>query len=149
MQLTDENPAMIERPGSALVIARPGPLRDGLRALMTAMPQIGTVYEVNELSLALDCSFDRHLSVVLVDGDLAHGEIYPAVRRVKIRWPQAECVFMINDVHQQEEAQAAGADLVLLKGFPAAGLVALITRRVLQRLTKRSEQTSDGSLWKY
>ena len=108
------------------------------------MPQIGIVHEASDLLQALDCRFDCHPSVVLVDGDLAYGEIYPAVRQVKVAWPEAACVFMIDDVHQQEEAEAAGADLVLLKGFPAAGLTALIAGRLLRKLAEQPGH--DGSL---
>jgi len=36
------------------------------------------------------------------------------------------CIALADDVHQQQEAEAAGADVVLLKGFPAARLIATI-----------------------
>jgi DNA-binding NarL/FixJ family response regulator len=54
------------------------------------------------------------------------------VRRAKALWPQAECIFLANDVQQHQAAEAAGADAALLKGFPAARLVATIVRLLHQ-----------------
>ena len=56
------------------------------------------------------------------------------VRRAKARWPQARCILLANDVQQHQEAEAAGADAVLLKGFPAARLVATIVGLLPQQV---------------
>jgi DNA-binding response OmpR family regulator len=112
---------------SALIVAKPGPLRDSLQALMAAMmPQIEAAYEVNDLASALEMTFACCPTLVLLDCGLNGGDGWMTVRRAKAKWPQARCVFLANDVQQHQEAEAAGADAVLLKGFPAAGLVATI-----------------------
>lgn len=111
---------------SALIIAKPGPLRDGVQALMTAMPQIATVYETSDLSSALVMVFDRRPALVVLDSGLGKGEIRPAVRRVKARWPQARCVFLADDVEQQQEGQSADADAALIKGLPATRLITVV-----------------------
>lgn len=115
---------------SALIVAKPGPLRDSLQALMAAMPQIEAAYEVNDLvsSAEAEMTFACGPTLVLLDCSLNGGDTWMVVRRAKTRWPQARCVFLANDVQQQQEAEAAGADAVLLKGFPAARLVATMVR---------------------
>jgi hypothetical protein len=47
----------------------------------------------------------------------------------------ARCIFLANDVQQHQEAEAAGADAVLLEGFPAGRLVAAIVRLLPQPVT--------------
>ncbi len=123
---------------SALIVARPGPLRDGLQALVTAMPQIEVVDGVDDISSALNTSFEHYPALVLLDSGLVGSEIWITVQRARAKWPQARCVFLVNDVHQHQEAEAAGADAVLLKGFPAARLTATIGR-LLPRQRKQEE----------
>ncbi len=113
---------------SALIVAKPGPLRDGLRALVTAMPQIGTIDIMDDVPSALKTALQHLPTLILLDSDLTDKDIWMTVRRTKAKWPQARSILLINDVHQQQEAEAAGADAVLLKGIPAARLVATIVR---------------------
>ena len=120
---------------AALIVAKPGPLRDGLRALMTATPQIEAVEEVEDISLALRVVFEHCPDLVVLDSDLANGEVWMTVRRTKARCPGVRCIVLANDIQQNQEAEAAGADAVLLKGFPAASLIATIVRLLPQRGT--------------
>jgi DNA-binding NarL/FixJ family response regulator len=120
---------------SALIVAKPGPLRDGLRALMIAMPQIGAVDEVNDFSSALKMVFEHRPTLVLLDVGLISGDTWMTIRQAKARWPKARCILLADDVQQHQEAEAAGADAVLLKGFPAARLVATMVRLLPKQLS--------------
>jgi DNA-binding NarL/FixJ family response regulator len=119
---------------SALIVAKPGPLRDSLQALIAAMPQIEAAYEVNDLASALEITVTCCPTLVLLDCGLNGGDSWMVVRRAKAKWPEARCVFLANDAQQHQEAEAAGADAVLLKGFPAAGLVATIVGLLPQQV---------------
>jgi len=111
---------------SVLIIARPCPLRDGLQALMIAMPQIEIVNKADDIRSAMQMSLEHQPTLVLLDADLAGGETWLTVRQVRGRWPQSRCVFLANDVQQQQAAETAGTDAALLKGFPAARLFAVL-----------------------
>ena len=124
---------MIKHSASALIVARPGPLRDGLQALMTAIPQIDAVREMDDVSSALRVVFERSPALVVLDSNLAGSEVWMTVRRARARWPQARCIFLADNVQQHQEAEAAGVDAVLLKGFPAAKLIATIVRLLPQQ----------------
>lgn len=93
---------------------------------MTAMPQIATVYETGDLSSALAMVSDHHPALVLLDSSLGKDEIRPAVRRVKAQWPRAHCIFLADDVEQQQQGKSAGADAALIKGLPATRLITVI-----------------------
>lgn len=123
---------MTDNGACALIVARPGSLRDGLQALLTAIPQIEIVDQANDIPSARRTALERHPALVLLDSDSTGGEIWLTVRRAKTAWPQAGCVFLANDVQQHQVAEAAGADATLLKGFPAPRLIATIVRLLPQ-----------------
>jgi DNA-binding NarL/FixJ family response regulator len=97
------------------------------------MPQIDTVEWAYDLSSALDMTSEHCPAVVFLDAGTAGSEISLALRCAKARWPQAQCMLLANDVQQQREAENANADAALLKGFPAAKLVATIAGLLLKQ----------------
>jgi DNA-binding NarL/FixJ family response regulator len=117
---------------SALIIAQPGPLRDGLHALVGTMPQIGGVDVTGDLESAFKATFNECPALVLLDAHLNGGKVWLTVRRAKVKWPRARTIVLAGNVEQQEEASAAGADVVLLEGLPAGRLVAAIVKLLPQ-----------------
>jgi DNA-binding NarL/FixJ family response regulator len=97
-----------------------------LQALVTAVPQIDAVREADDVASALTMAFEGWPALVLMESTPGGKDVWRAMRRVKARWPIARCIFLANDVQQHQEAEAAGADVVLLEGFPAGRLVAAI-----------------------
>ncbi len=144
---------MIENGASALIVAKPGPLRDGLRALLTAMPEVHAVEEICDLPSALEMALGRAPALVVLDSGLAGSEIWLAVRQAKAKWPQAQCIFLADSVEEQYEAEAAGADATLLKGVSPARLIATMVRLLPQQggqekrceVVVSSAQRNDGT----
>lgn len=119
---------------SALILARPGRLRDSLGALLTAMPQIRQVDSTDDAVTALDRFANPPPNLILMDTNLASNGLSLTLRQIKDRWPQARCLILADDVRQQYIARKAGADSALLKGYPTAQLFATIER--LLRLSR-------------
>ena len=117
---------MMDNPVLALIVAHPGPVRDGLRALLTAIPQVESSKEVDDASSALRIVKEHHPALVLISVDLSGDEVWDLLRQIKAERPQTRSILLVNDVHQQRLAQAAGADGVLLEGSPASKLSATI-----------------------
>jgi DNA-binding NarL/FixJ family response regulator len=117
---------------SALIIARSESLRDGLHALVGTMPQIGTVKVVSDVQSALRADLDPWPALVLLKTGLTDTDVWLTVRRTKARWPRARTIVLTRNVQQQAEAEAAGADAVLLEGFPAGRLTAAIVKLLPQ-----------------
>ena len=116
------------KPTLALIATRPGPLQNGLVALMTTMPQVNAVIVAEEAASALRMIADHLPSLVLLEMALPGEGTGTVLKQIKATWPLTRCIVLANDVRQQQEAEAAGADIVLLKGFPAAKLIAAIER---------------------
>jgi DNA-binding NarL/FixJ family response regulator len=110
----------------ALIVAKPGPLRNSLQALMTTMPQIEILAETSDPTALLRMGAEIQPHVVLMDADLPEAQVCAALRQIKAEWSQTRSIVLVEDSQQQQLAQAAGADVALLKGHPAAKLVATI-----------------------
>ena len=109
-----------------LIVAKPGPLRDSLRFFLLTLPQVEMVKVVEDVPSALGIISARGPGLVLIDTSLSCDEVLTALRRIKAEGSQIRFLVLADDRRQQEEAKAAGADIVLFKGFPAAKLFGVI-----------------------
>jgi len=117
---------------SAVVIAPPGPLRDGLHALIGAMPQVGRVWAAGDVCAVPVLGTNTEPVLVVLDGDQPGEKVGWMVRRARGRWAQASIIVLVGTAKQQQEAEVAGADSVLFQGLPAGRLIAIIVRLLPQ-----------------
>ncbi len=112
----------------AYVLARSGRIRDGLVALLRAIPRIGAVQYMNTDLTELKSIPDYNQALVLLDASLINQEVWSTMKQVKEEALRTRCKYIVlaDTVFQQRMARAAGADEVLLTGFPAAQLFATI-----------------------
>ena len=110
----------------ALIVARPGPLRNGLQALMTTMPQIEILAETTDPSALRRMGAGMQPDVVLLDASLPEDQVWAALGQIKAERSQTRSIVLVEDSQQQQKAQAAGADVVLIQGTPAGQLIAAI-----------------------
>ena len=90
------------------------------------MLQIQAVLVAEETSAALRMIADHRPALDLLDMVLPGNGAGTVLKEIRTRWPLTRCIVLADDVQQQQESEAAGADAVLIKGFPAAKLVATI-----------------------
>ena len=109
-----------------LIVARPGRMRDGLRALLRATPRLELVGQADSSSSALTMVRDSQPSLILLDCNLPGDEVQSVLEQMKLRSPATRCVVLAKDAQQQWVAKAAGADSVLLAGFPVTKFFAVI-----------------------
>ena len=110
----------------ALLVVKPGPLREALRTLMTSIPGVKVAGEVGDTSSALKMIGQCQPDLVLVDADMPGEEAWRTLKQMKERWPQVRCVVLTDHGCQQQKAKAAHADAVLQKGMPPTLLVQAI-----------------------
>ena len=115
----------------ALIVARPGPLRNSLQSLMTTIPQIEILAETSDPSALLRMGAGIQPDVVLLDASLPEEQVWAALRQIKEEWCHTRSIVLVEDSQQQQEMEAAGADVALLKGYPAAKLIATIEELLL------------------
>ena len=116
----------------ALIIAQPGHLRNGLQSLLRSIPKIEVIAESHDPSILMKMSDDIHPDVIIIDACVIEEMNWNAIETIKADWPNTR-ILVLTDVDQQgKRAIEAGADFSLPKGFPAAELVKLIEKALLQ-----------------
>ncbi len=110
----------------ALIAAQAGPLGDGLEALLMTVSQIETVSQVSNASAVMAAVAQYHPALVLLDTSLPDNKVLTVLRQIKANGSQSRCLVLADDIRQQQQAKAAGADISLLKGFPPKKLVEII-----------------------
>ena len=114
------------RPTLALIATRPGSLQDSLVALMTTMHQVNAVLIAGDGASALRMMAQHRPALVVIETDLPTEEGHVPLQEIKTRWPQTRCIALVEDIEQQQEAKSAGADVVLIAGFPPARFIAAV-----------------------
>jgi DNA-binding NarL/FixJ family response regulator len=90
------------------------------------MPQIAILAETRDASTLLRMRVEMQPDVVLLDASLPEEQVWQALRHIKEEWCQTRSIVLVEDSQQQQRVQTAGADVALLKGYPAAKLIATI-----------------------
>jgi DNA-binding NarL/FixJ family response regulator len=103
----------------ALIVAPPGRLSDGWRALLMATPQIAEVQLACCTSSALETLETLDPDLVLYDAEPFGNKRWDVLSQIKAQWPRCRCITLVSSARQRREALAVGADHVLIKGFPA------------------------------
>jgi len=65
-------------------------------------------------------------ALVVVDVAWPGDGVSTMLRQIKDKEPRSRCLVLTEDRQQQQEAIDAGADVALIKGFPAARLFDII-----------------------
>ena len=118
---------MKEEINSALIVAARPEIRDGLRALLTATPQIGSIMQVANALDALQIIHVQCPKLVLLDVNLIRGRIQELLEKIKVGCPRCRFIVLIDEADQRQEAESAGAEAVLLKGCPTCNLFETIS----------------------
>ena len=79
----------------ALIVARPGPLRNSLQALMTTIPQIEILAETSDPSALLRMGAKIQPDVVLLDASLPEEQVWPALRHIKEEWCHTRSIVLV------------------------------------------------------
>lgn len=117
---------MIKRATIALILVQPGPLQQSLQTLLTTLPEIEIVAEARSLEALQQAGPEFQPDLILLEAGLAGECMGATLRHWQQKWPQTKLIVLVETAVQRETAVAAGADVVLFKGFRAAQLIARI-----------------------
>jgi len=118
----------------ALIIAKPGHLRNGLQSLLRTIPQIEILAESHDPSILLKMNDGLLPELILVDAGLIDEANWSAITKIKAERPSTKVIVLTENEQQGQVAKEAGADFYLLKGFPATELAHLIENLLIHNL---------------
>lgn len=110
----------------ALIVAKPGPLRNSLFSLMTTLPEFDLVAESRDMASVQRMGAQIQPDLVVIEPALPENHLQETIRFIKSEWAASRTVILVEDVSQQQQAEEAGADVVLFKGFRAASLIDIV-----------------------
>jgi DNA-binding NarL/FixJ family response regulator len=110
-----------------LLVVKPGPLRDGLDALLYTIPEVQLVAHANDTNAAFEFCQQHPIELIILE--IRPGDRGPLAKipGMKSLCPQGQVVALIHDEEDREPAEASGVDLVLTSGLRAAKLREVIT----------------------
>ena len=108
---------------SVLIVASPGELRESLQALLATLPRVGQVLVANDGAGALSAIERNCPELLVVDGDIPAGNAHRLLERAKQECPESRFLVLVDSTAQLNEAESAGADRAVLKGYPASQLL--------------------------
>lgn len=126
----------------ALVITKPGHLRNGLLSLLRTIPQIKIIAESHDPSVLLKMRDEIHPDLILLDASAFDEVEWTAILKLKAEWPETTILVLTENEKQNQSAKEAGADLMLPKGFPAAELVDLIENLLIKNDRDKTDKSN-------
>ena len=117
----------------AMVVAKPGQLRDGLRVLLLGIARIGTVSLAEPGLVNLDLTPEQRPALVVLDQGSDSGTLQATLHSIKATWPATLCIVLVED-ETERRAGDSGADLVLMKGLLASRLAASIEEALARHI---------------
>ncbi len=119
----------MEYPDSCLlIVAKQGPVRDSVRALVTTLPQTKIIAETDDIAIALDVVSQYRPELVLVDGSFPVEDVWVFLRQIRHRSPWTRRLMLADTVGEKQEIEAPTAEAICLKGSPPAELMAQIEK---------------------
>jgi DNA-binding NarL/FixJ family response regulator len=103
----------------ALLVLRPGALRDGLSALLDTMPEIRLLALAEDPDAALKFLARQCAGLVLIKLDAGDRRLLGPVLEMRALCPDTQVVALIEDELDRQVAEASGTDLVVMVGVPA------------------------------
>jgi len=104
--------------------------RQGLRALLSLLPEVETIVEAADGRQSVDFVAEYRPDVVLMDMQMPVMDGVEATRRIKEQWPTVRVIALTIHPQYRVKALAAGADVFLLKDSGPEALVGAILNKV-------------------
>lgn len=128
-----------------LVVAKPGLVRDGLQAVLSAVPEIDTLEPAEDRTSALGRLRSHRLDLVILDSSLSEGELCTTLRQINEGWPDVRCIVIADSPRQGRRLEALGADAVLIAGFSPVRLSTTIKALLVGPTNVSLDQTLTGT----
>lgn len=103
----------------ALLLSRPGSLRDGIDALLTANSQIDLIVHPSDAEAALDFCKRNMTELIILEIRPDDRDILNIVCELKTLCPQGYVLGLIQDENDRRPAEVAQVDLIMSVGTPA------------------------------
>lgn len=113
-----------------LLAVKPGPLRDGLDALLYATPEVQLVAHANDTNAALEFCQQHPTELIILEVRPGDRDLLVKVPEIKALYPQGQVIALIHEEKDRGPAEQAGADVVLISTVRATKLKEVLSEIV-------------------
>ena len=124
-----------------LLAVKPGPLRDGLDALLYATPEVQLVAHANDTDACLLFCQQHPTNLLILEVRPGDRGLLAKIPDMKALCPQGQVVALIHNENDRKPAEASGADLVLTSWMRAAKLKQVITEIVITLINEEKSSS--------
>jgi DNA-binding NarL/FixJ family response regulator len=117
---------------SIFIVAKPGRLRDSLKAMLRTASYLNIVGQADDAVAAIPCLAQFKPDLLLIGTNLPAASVTQLVVSTKGFSPHTRCMVLVDNLDQMWQATVAGADSVLLAGFPSTTFFSAIEGLRLQ-----------------
>lgn len=127
----------------AFILTKSGRIRDGLSALLGAIPEIGLIGQIEHGRAVPQLVPSHYRALVVLDANIPGNEVWTALKEIKAKDSQTRCIVLVTNTFQQQMAQAAGANSVLFTGFTAVEFFTAIEELLFQPEDDNNDKTGN------
>jgi len=124
---------------SVLIASHSGRMRDSLRLLLAAAPGVEVVGCADDSASALIKVANLYPDLLLLDANLPGADMTTVLEKVRSNGSRPRCLVLVDTQRQQRDALAAGADAVLIKGYPTTKLFETIRDLMVKEQSLRND----------
>ncbi len=117
---------MRENHNRALIAAAPGPLMDGLKAVLTTFPQLKNIDSISDVPTLLNLVTERHPNLILLDFDCVASGTAALLEQSTVRSPDTKYVILVDDVDEHRTVETVENAIIIFKGSSPLGLFAAV-----------------------
>ena len=81
----------------ALIIAKPGHLRNGLQSLLRSIPQIEVLAESHDPSILTKMNEEIRPDIILADACMFNAANWAAIKKIKKDWPGTKVLILTEN----------------------------------------------------
>jgi DNA-binding NarL/FixJ family response regulator len=106
-----------------LIVSTRESLQEGLRALLASLPEIKTLEPAQSLERTRHTIINKRPDLVVLDVEGLGDQALEVLEMLRIDHPSTKSLVLVENMRQQTQVQVAGADVALIKGYPANELI--------------------------
>ena len=123
---TETHGAIRVREMATLIVAYPGPLWDGVEALLASVPRVGVIGKVESIEGAMRKAAAHRVDMLLVDGSFPEEGIRRLLGRCATTGGGVRTIVFANTARQARRVRRLSVDAVFTTGRPAGQLVSVV-----------------------
>jgi DNA-binding NarL/FixJ family response regulator len=111
---------------TVLIVSTRESLQEGLGALLASLPDIRILARAHSAEEATSIFKNLSPDLLLLDIEGLGEEVHELLAMLQNNHPKSKSLVLVESLRQQTQVQVAGADVALIKGYPADELIATV-----------------------